>query len=161
MQEEDRDKEVIEDIRAGWQKQVDSPWQTVWEDLSETGGSKVHMYGIVPGYFLTSYVLGVRRLGPVSIPALLIEPRCSGLSWARGVAVTEFGPVEMNWSKSPEGVVSIECSIPPQISATLRLYRRDGKDVISVDQHQSIGEVKGTFIELPLEHGKHKISYPG
>jgi hypothetical protein len=161
MQEEDRDKEAIERIRAGWKKQVDSQWQTAWEDLSETGGSKVHMYGIVPGYFLTSYVLGARRLGPASNRSLLIEPRCSGLSWARGVAVTEFGPVEMMWSKSGVGVVSIECSIPPQISATLRLYRIDGKDVISVDQHKLDAEAKGNFIEVQLKQGKHEISYPG
>ena len=161
MHEEDRDKEVLEHMKTSWKNQVDSMWQTAWEDLSDTGGSKVHMYGIVPGSFLTCFLLGARRLGPVSSRAILIEPRCSGLTWARGVAVTEFGAVEMKWSKDGAGALSIECSVPADVSATLRLYKIEGKDLISIDHKKLNAEAKGNVIEAPLEPGKHEITYPG
>jgi hypothetical protein len=54
---------VLERMRTGWKPQVESPWQTTWEDLPDKGGSKAHMYGMVPGYFLTAHVLGARRAG--------------------------------------------------------------------------------------------------
>ena len=119
------------------------------------------MYGIVPGYFLTSFVLGARRLGPVSSRSILIEPRCSGLTWARGIAVTEFGAVEMKWSKDGDGTLSIQCSVPPDINATLCLYKIEGKDMISVDHRRLNAETKGKIIEIPLKSGKHQIAYPG
>jgi len=160
MHEEGLDKEVLEHMRTGWKSQVDSPWQTAWEDLSDSGGSKVHMYGIVPGSFLTYFVLGARRLGPVSDRSILIEPRCSGLTWARGVAVTEFGAVEMKWSNDEAGALLIECSVPQDVSATLRLYKVQGKDTISVDHKKLNAGAKGNLIEVPLQPGKHEISYP-
>jgi hypothetical protein len=161
MHEEDRDKEVLEQMKTGWKGQVDSEWQTAWEDLSDTGGSKVHMYGIVPGSFLTCFVLGARRFGPVSSRSILIEPRCSGLAWARGAAVTEFGAVEMKWSKNGEGVLSIECSVPKDVSAILRLYKLEGKETISVDHVKLNAEAKGNVVEVALKPGDHEISYPG
>ena len=118
------------------------------------------MYGIVPGSFLTCFLLGARRLGPVSSRAILIEPRCASLTWARGVAVTEFGAVEMKWSKDGAGPLSIECSVPQDASATIRLYKIEGSDTVSVDHKKLNAEVKGNFIEVPLKPGMHEISYP-
>jgi hypothetical protein len=161
MHEESRDEEVLEHMRNGWKSQVDSEWQTAWEDLSDTGGSKVHMYGIVPGSFLTCFVLGARRLGTVSSRSILIEPRCSGLTWAQGVAVTEFGAVEMKWSKEGKGALSIACTVPADVSATLRLYKVEGKETILVDHKKLKAEAKENVIEVVLKPGKHEISYPG
>jgi alpha-L-rhamnosidase len=161
MHEESRDEEVLEHMRDGWKSQVDSEWQTAWEDLSDTGGSKVHMYGIVPGSFLTCFVLGARRLGTVSSRSILIEPRCSGLTWAQGVAVTEFGAVEMKWSKEGKGALSIACTVPADVSATLRLYKVEGKETILVDHKKLKAEAKENVIEVVLKPGKHEISYPG
>jgi hypothetical protein len=63
MGEPQQDQLVLERMRTGWKPQVESPWQTTWEDLPDKGGSKAHMYGMVPGYFLTAHVLGARRAG--------------------------------------------------------------------------------------------------
>ena len=161
MQTEAQDREVLERIRIGWKAQVTSPWQTAWEDLSSTGGSKVHMYGIVPGYFLTAFVLGARRQGPVSSRAILIEPRCGNLTSAEGVAVTEFGPVKMKWSKASDDGISIECDLPPETKTTLRLYRYGDNERIVIDQQPHQAVVKGSFLEVPLLPGSHMIQYTG
>jgi alpha-L-rhamnosidase len=41
----------------------EGPWQAMWEEFA--GGSKAHVYGMFPAYFLSAYVLGVRIDGPV------------------------------------------------------------------------------------------------
>ena len=88
MGEEQQDEEVLKRMRAGWKLQVESEWQTSWEELEDGGGSKAHIYGMHPGYFLTAYVLGARREGPLTglvspdRRMILIEPRFSGLEWA-------------------------------------------------------------------------------
>ncbi len=67
MEDQQQDSGVLKLMRTGWKNQVDSEWQTTWEDLEKSGGSKVHIYGMHPGYFLTAYVLGaqgrIRRIG--------------------------------------------------------------------------------------------------
>jgi hypothetical protein len=67
----------------------------------------------------------------------------------------------MKWSKDGPGALLIECSVPRDVSATLRLYKMEGKDLISVDHKKLNGEAKGNFIEVLLKPGKHEISYPG
>jgi alpha-L-rhamnosidase len=159
MQTEAKDREVVARIKTGWEDQVDSPWQTNWEGLHD--GSKVHIYGIVPGYFLTAFILGVRRMGPVTDHTILIEPRCGNLTSAEGVAVTEFGPVKMKWSKASDDRISIECDLPPKTKTTLRLYRFGDNERIVIDQlpHQAV--VRGSFLEVPLLPGSHMIQYTG
>ena len=147
-------------MRAGWKAQVDSPWQTTWEDLVDGGGSKAHLYGLAPGGFLTTHVLGARRIGPAPDRSILIEPRCADLAWAKGTAITEFGPVELSWSKSPDGALSIDCSTPPRTTTTLRLYWQNGKDTVLVDNQPRKAQSAGDFVELALTAGPHTIHYP-
>jgi alpha-L-rhamnosidase len=161
MQTEAQDQEVVARIKTGWKDQVASPWQTAWEDLSHTGGSKVHMYGIVPGYFLTAFILGARRMGPVTDRTILIEPRCGNLTSAEGIAVTEFGPVKMKWSKASDDGISIECDLPPKTKTTLRLYRFGKNERIVIDQQPHQAVVRGSFLEVPLLPGSHMIQYTG
>jgi hypothetical protein len=161
MQEGAQDREVLGRMRAGWKGQVDSPWQTTWESLNDTGGSKAHIYGMVPGYFLTAFVLGARRVGPVSERSILVEPRCADLDWARGIAVTEFGPVEMNWSRNTDGGLTIECATPQETRTTLRLYKVDGKESVLIGRQPGKATSHGNFIEVELVPGKHSIRYPG
>ena len=57
------DENVLDTMRQKWKDMAVWPWQTSWEEFR--GGSKAHIYGMLPGYFLSSYVLGVRLDGPV------------------------------------------------------------------------------------------------
>ena len=51
MGSDEEDAKVITLMRTGWQNQIESEWQTSWEDLENSKGSKVHVYGMHPGYF--------------------------------------------------------------------------------------------------------------
>jgi alpha-L-rhamnosidase len=161
MEEEERDLDALQRMRIGWKPQVESPWQTTWEELADARGSKAHIYGMVPGHFLTAFVLGARRIGHISSRSILIEPRCGGLTSAAGVAVTEFGPVKMKWSKSDHGGISIECELPPMTTTTLRLYRRGDNETIMIDQQPQYAHTRGRFLEVPLPPGSHVIQYNG
>jgi hypothetical protein len=129
--------------------------------LTDDAGSKVHIYGTVPGYFLTAFVLGARRVGSVAERSIVIEPRCGGLSHAAGVAVTEFGPVDMQWSRVVDGTLSINCSVPKNVKATLRLYRSGVGEFIVLDGQRTKASAAGSFVEATLLPGRHEIRYPG
>ena len=78
-----------------------------------TGGdaSEVHCYGIVPGYILSTYVLGVRRDAPVWKHQLVIEPHLGDLTRAEGAVSTEFGLVTVSWKKEG-GTLHFKVSVP-------------------------------------------------
>jgi hypothetical protein len=159
MEEEQQDAEVLELMRAGWKNQVESEWQTSWEDLEKGGGSKVHVYGMHPGYFLTAYVLGARRDGPVDRRTILIEPRFSGLEWAKGVCVTEFGPVGMEWKMDRSRRPEITCSVPENVKARLRLRSQAMTDVLELDGKAIHPHSSNGWLEAILQSGKHSITF--
>jgi hypothetical protein len=153
------DARVLELIRAGWTAMADHPDQTTWEKM--TSGSKSHVYGIVPGHTLSTYVLGVRRDAPVWQRQLVIDPRLADLQSASGVVVTEFGPVAVAWNKSmsPQGQtnkLTFSVDIPTGVTAKLRLA--DALlDTLTFDQGGSIkpATVVGRSVELALPAGTH------
>jgi hypothetical protein len=151
------DKEILTRIRTAWRDQVSSPWQTTWE--SQHGGSKIHIYGMVPGFWLTAYMLGARRVGPVSERTILVEPRCGDLQWAKGIAVTEFGPVEMDWRVTNDGEINLSCSCPTNCKTKLRLYGHGEERQIYVDGQHRLSRIDQSFVEIYLLPGRHKIQY--
>lgn len=146
------DLDVLGIIREKWLPQVESPWQTTWETLSPKRGSKVHIYGILPAYFLSSYVLGVRQAGAM----LLIEPRCGDLSYAEGTVLTGFGPVPISW-RSDGTSLQITVTIPGHNTTEVRIRaEQDGVD-ITVDALPAPGLRDGQYLVLRLESGRHQI----
>jgi hypothetical protein len=157
MQAPEQDSGVLTRMRAGWKVQIDSPWQTTWEGLRDNGGSKVHIYGMAPAYFLTAYVLGARRIGPVADRAILLEPRRGDLTSAAGTALTEFGPVKIEWTTTPE-VFSMNCDLPADTKSTLRLYPRGGRTLI-INGIQAQARLRGNFLEVHLQPGPQHVRY--
>jgi alpha-L-rhamnosidase len=155
----EQDTRVLQMIRSGWKRQVDSPWQTAWEGLEDDGSSKAHMYGLVPGYFLSAYVLGVRRLGSIRDRAIVVEPRCGDLLHAEGRTVTEFGPVTIQWTRDPNETLHLTCVIPPNLSTTLRLHRHGPSAILSIDGQTRPTRTVGNWMETTLEAGPHTILY--
>ncbi|MGA2230065.1 MAG: alpha-L-rhamnosidase C-terminal domain-containing protein [Tepidisphaeraceae bacterium] len=124
------DEQILDLFRTKWAAMVDSPLQCSWEAFS--GGSKAHIYGMYPGYFLSSYVLGVRRDAPVAEKSLVIEPHLGNLTSAQGIVVTEFGPVSVSWKR--EGTtLNFSFEVPAGVQATLRLPREREKQTINLD----------------------------
>jgi hypothetical protein len=138
------DQEVLDTIRTQWKAMSEGPWQTTWEEFD--GGSKAHVYGMFPAYFLSAYVLGVRIDGPVWERHLLIEPRLADLSFAEGNVVTEYGLVEVAWRRVA-GELSFSFVVPPGVKATLRLPgagRLDGKSFDGLETTVGPGRHEGT-----------------
>ena len=156
LDQERYDQIVLDRIRHGWQAMVDSPWQTSWESIG--GGSKVHCYGIVPGYILSTYVLGVRRDTPVGKHQIIIEPHLGDLTHAEGVVVTEFGPVSVSWQRE-NGGLHFRVNIPSNTEATLALPNITGRELIDVDGKQVGGQVEGSRRILELTTGGHDGVY--
>ncbi len=157
MQETERDQQALALMKTAWKKQVESRWQTSWEELEDGGGSKVHIYGIHPAYFLTTQVLGARRQGPVKDRMILVEPRFSGLEWARGICVTEFGPVEMEWKLDGGGRLDITCTIPPSVQGRLRLREQQVRSVVVINgKSRAVASVSG-WLALDLQPGRNMI----
>ncbi|MBD1393386.1 alpha-L-rhamnosidase-related protein [Mucilaginibacter glaciei] len=113
------DEKVLDMIRERWQPALDYDWQTAWEHYFEEG-SKVHIYGIHPAYFLSSYVLGVRPDGPVWTKKIVIEPHLGDLKYASGNVGTEFGNVAVAWTKTDTGM-TFTADVPKGVTATLKL----------------------------------------
>ena len=148
------DDYVLRLFRERWQSMLDSPMQCSWESFGS--GSHAHIYGMYPGYFLSAYVLGVRRDQPVSERKLLIEPHLGDLTHAEGVVVTEFGPVPVSW-KRENSRVNFAITIPPDLQTVLAL---PDSDDIQIDDASVKGTVSGTRRTFPLKAGVHRGSYP-
>lgn len=156
LDQPDLDLLTLDLMRKRFQAMVASPLQCSWEGYG--GGSKAHIYGMYPGYFLSAYVLGVRRDAPVSEKELLIEPHLADLKQAKGTVVTEFGPVNVSWSK--EGAtLRGEITLPEGAAITLALPCKDGVNGIQLDGKDVNGELRGNRLCIPITHGKHSLSY--
>lgn len=120
------DAEALDEMRRRWKYMVELQQDagTLSEKFVFADGSgaseSCHNYGAMPAYFLSSYVLGVRRDGPVWEKKLLIDPRLADLTSAGGVVATEFGPVAVSW-KREGGILNVDLHIPDGIQTTLRI----------------------------------------
>jgi hypothetical protein len=151
------DQQVLDIFRKNWVMMVDAPYQCSWEVFGG-GSSKAHIYGMYPGYFLSAYVLGVRRDAPVSTKELRIEPHLADLDRAQGTVITEFGPVPVAWTKT--GVeLKFTLTVPPGINATLSLPYRAGHESIRLDGQDVLGTHQENRLEIPLRAGDHQGNY--
>jgi hypothetical protein len=120
------DQEVLNEIRRRWTDMVTNRLDTgtVTECFTDVnnGSESCHNYGAVPAWFLSSRVLGVGLDGPAWTNRLWIEPRLGDLRTARGIVVTEHGPVPVSWAQSDDyRLLSFSVTVPNQKHATLRL----------------------------------------
>ena len=149
----DLDERVLAMFRQGWQAMAAHPWQCSWEFSEvEDGHSKAHSYGMFPGCFLSSHVLGVRRVGPATDRQILIEPHLGDLHEAEGVVVTEFGPVPISWHQA-EGDLHFQGTIPSDTAARLSLPAAPGQEEILLNGKRLRGTPAGTRLLLDLAPG--------
>ena len=114
--------------------------------LFRSASESCHNYGSTPAYFLSSYILGVRRIGTVNEKQLLIEPRLGDLTFAEGVVVTEFGAVPVFWKKSADAKsLSFKVSIPEGIKAEIRFPSLAEKSTLTINGKIS-GKKEGRWI---------------
>lgn len=146
------DKEVIDTIRARWKEMAETGWKTSWEDFKP--GSKAHIYGSFPGYFLSAWVLGVRRDGPVWERRLRIEPRLGGLASAEGTVVTEFGPVPVSWKARGDGL-DFHVEVPAGVTAALKVPQAEAAQALRINGKRVKARAEGRFLAVTLSGGSH------
>lgn len=140
MNTPERDKEVISEIRRRWtpmvlyQQDAGTLSESFTDEKGEGASESCHNYGSTPAYFLSSYLLGVRRIGDLNEKKLLIEPRLGDLSFAEGVVVTEFGPVHVSWKKSPDDKsLSFKVSIPKGIKTEFHFPKLSNNSFLTLN----------------------------
>lgn len=154
LDEPQHDQAVLDRIRQGWRGMIESPWQTAWE-MTGGNGSKCHIYGIVPGFTLPTFVLGVRRDAPVGAKRIVIQPHLGDLTHAQGVVITEFGPVDVSWRRVEQDALAFSFTVPPETTAEVLLpagaasrVRLQGKEVPS--------DARGRWRVLQLPPGRYE-----
>jgi alpha-L-rhamnosidase len=154
------DEKVLKALRQKWKGMASWPWQTTWEEFS--GGSKAHCYGMFPGYFLSSYVLGVRLDGPAANKHLIIDPRLGDLTYAEGTLVTEFGLVPVSWQKTADHL-DFKFEVPQGVTASLILPAYDGNAHLVLDGVPVNSNRKGgSMAWAEVKSGPHQgtLSFP-
>jgi len=150
------DERVLDMFRQGWEPMVENAWQCSWEEFQ--GGSKAHIYGMYPGYLLSSYVLGVRRDAPVWKHQIIIEPHLADLTQAEGVVVTEFGLVKVSWKREREGL-RFQINVPANTEAKLALPDKSLPGELNLDGKALPGTVQGSRRVIMLTPGDHSGGY--
>jgi hypothetical protein len=141
-------------LREGWKGMVASPWECSWESFG--GGSMAHIYGMYPGYFLSSYVLGVRWEDGVPLhKKLLIEPHLADLTQAIGVVVTEAGPVSVSWKRTSSGGLRFQLKVPAGVTAKLSLPAGAAK-TFTLNARAAFGKRIGHRYQFTLAAGDYR-----
>ena len=162
MDREDTDSEALKEMRRRWQPIVDhfqdaGTLPESFVDQEGNGASEsCHNYGAVPAYFLSSYVLGVRRNGPVRDKQLIIEPHLADLTEARGVVVTEFGPVAAAWQREGQAL-HFQLDVPASVTVALRLPEGDAA-TLECSGESIAPRQTGRYATAALGPGKHRGS---
>jgi alpha-L-rhamnosidase len=150
------DKKVLEIIRSRWKSMVTRISPGTSTEAFETQGYLCHPFGLVPAYVLPAYVLGVRNPYPVWEKTILIEPRLCDLNFARGVGLTEHGPVSVEWQKDINGSLKFGFEIPMNTEAVIHLPALGSQNRIIVNGRSMDFTVKGRFLEFKVKSGKYK-----
>ena len=150
LDEQKHDLSVLDILREKWQPMVASPWQCSWEGFG--GGSKAHIYGMYPGYFLSAYILGIRRDAPVASHEILIEPHLADLTEAEGTVVTDFGPVPVAWKRAGE-TLEFSFIVPVGVKARLRLPAMAGTSKTLLNGKPAQGTMEEGRLEFTLDAG--------
>ena len=146
------DVEVLDTLRSRWHAMAETHWKLSWEDVD--GGSQAHIYGSCAGYFLSSYVLGVRLDGPVWDRRLQIEPHLGDLKEATGTVITEFGPVPVTWNRSADRL-DFHLVVPEGVKAAVRIPSLGKDSQLSIGGSPISAVREGQFFALTLSAGPH------
>lgn len=147
------DQKVLDIMREKWAAMARFPWQVSWE-IFDGGWSRAHIYGMFPGYFLSSYVLGVRVAGRVEERHLLIEPRLGDLKRVSGSVVSELGLTRVKWELAANQL-NFEVDIPANTRATLHLPRVGGENLM-IDGVAAAVVQQGRYLAVEVGAGLHR-----
>ncbi len=156
MNTDEADQEVITTMRKRWAVMVGRKMPGTLGEQFGDESYYCHDFGPIPAAFLASYVLGVRRDGPVGNKRITIEPRLADLTEAEGVVVTRHGPVPVAWKRINNGGLTFRFSIPEGVTAAVSIPLLSDKPNLIIDGEKVHGaKLTNRFITLELGSGEH------
>lgn len=120
---------VFEALRCcGMYERADERWN-VWREMvrnnmttcaesDNSPRSECHAWGSLALHELPAVTLGVRPAEP-GFARILIDPTPGHLAWAKGVAETPYGPVEVSWELADDGCVDLRYKAPEGVPVVL------------------------------------------
>jgi hypothetical protein len=132
MESDKADRRALDLIRTLWAPMTRFETKTTWEDFKPD--ENCHEIGGAPTVYLSSHVLGVRLDGPIARKRIRIEPHLADLIHARGVVVTELGPVSVSWQRNADHQgIEFSVKIPVGAQASVSLPAPNATATLMVD----------------------------
>jgi len=157
MNTDEADLEVINTMRKRWDIMVALKMPGTLGETFSAESYYCHDFGPIPSAYLSSYVLGVRRDGPVWNKRIIIEPRLGDLIQAEGVVVTRHGPVPVEWKRTAFGGLDFRIIIPEGVTASVSIPRPPGKPSLKIDNKLCRkAKLTNRFLIVELGPGEHK-----
>lgn len=156
MNTDEADAEAINTMRKRWALMVGRKMPGTLGEQFDDKSYYCHDFGPIPAAFLSSYVLGVRREGPVDNKRIIVEPRLGNLTEAKGVVVTRHGTVPVEWKRIANGGLEFQINIPEGVTAAVSVPRPSDKPILMIDG-KTRGEAKLSprFLTVELGPGEH------
>jgi hypothetical protein len=156
MDTDEADREALATMRKRWAVMVGRKMPGTLGEQFGDESYYCHDFGPIPAAFLSAYVLGVRRSGPVGDKRITVQPRLGDLTDAEGIVVTRHGPVPITWKRTPDRGFEFTLSVPEGTTAELSVPRSSATSVLTVDgQTVSQPRARGRFLTTELRAGKH------
>jgi alpha-L-rhamnosidase len=147
------DIKVLDIIRTRWKTMVSRVSPGTSTEAFETQGYLCHPFGLIPAWSLPGYVLGVRKPEPVWKKTILLEPRLGDLLFARGVGLTELGPVPVEWQKGADNSLKFRFKIPENTEALIRLPKQGSQNQIILNGRLVHFITEGRFLVFRVKSG--------
>ncbi|MBO9608296.1 MAG: alpha-L-rhamnosidase N-terminal domain-containing protein [Paenibacillaceae bacterium] len=116
-----RDREAIQALRdwhGSWLQRGLTTWPEAWIAPGEQRvQNHAQACGSCVGILLSQYVVGIRPLQP-GLTAVLFDPRCEGIDWARGEVQTRHGKIAVSWTREGERIAG-ELRVPQEVDVVL------------------------------------------
>jgi alpha-L-rhamnosidase len=154
------DSKVQDIIRQKWNTMVSRVSPGTSTEAFETQGYLCHPFGLVPAYVLPAYVLGVRKPQPVWEKTILIEPRLGELVFAKGVGLTELGPVPVEWQREGN-LLKFSFEIPEKCKAVVRLPKLGQRNQLICNGKPVGFKADERFLEFKVKPGKYQGEVKG
>jgi alpha-L-rhamnosidase len=122
-------------MRQGGSFYSGATWEVLAPDGTVANGaggtSLAHGWSSGATSALSEYVLGVRPV-EAGYKTWLIEPQTGNLSWAEGTVPTPYGPIEVKWRKTSNGL-SLEIDVPAGTSGTVGVPTSSNADSVTAN----------------------------
>ena len=111
-----RDDLAILSQKRDWGNLLDSGLTTCIETFKsgrDWTRSVAHAWSASPAIFFMSEVLGVKPI-EAGYTKFVVDPKPSGLSFAKGSVPTPYGRIYVEWKKNEDGTLEISCDAPKE-----------------------------------------------